>query len=540
MNSRLSYIDDGMHVTDLKRLAKKYFHSFHFLMDILALLPFDLILLVNKGISLSRFNRLAKCYRVWQFVQMTNVRTNYPNAFRILHIVVVCVVLFHWNAALYFKISLIYGIFTTDASAWEFNYLKNQDVWWVRCGQMLWAEIPEGHCSFNESGLGDPDIDRVNYLNEMVKYWENRSMLVSFSNFSKQYSLSFYWSSLTLTTSGQQPYPTAAMHNSLEIFDTIVGVLVFAVIVGSVGNVVSTMNIGRAEIQQLNDGIKFYMKYRHAQIQDEGVAVLGTIPPRLRGELAVHLHLENLRRIELFTECEPSLLYELVIRFTMKMFAPNDFLCRSGDLAKDMFVLKRGTLDVLSDNGEHYSRLTQGGIFGEMAILKPLGPLGKLLARRRYSLRSVGYSEVYLLSQEDALDVFSDYPATSLLLENNEIHLEDLVEKTKFNPFELSGTESVNEIFQLLKETLDTLDKELDTVYIKFAGSSSSLKKQVTKLEGLYLENRQLLKNTFMRTTKNSKQFNTSGFLHKIFIFNIFSRQCKKRPIVDIIKIFFK
>uniref|UniRef100_A0A915NVQ8 Cyclic nucleotide-binding domain-containing protein n=1 Tax=Meloidogyne floridensis TaxID=298350 RepID=A0A915NVQ8_9BILA len=458
-----------MHVTDLKRLAKKYFHSFHFLMDILALLPFDLILLINKGISLSRFNRLAKCYRVWQFVQMTNVRTNYPNAFRILHIVVVCVVLFHWNAALYFKISLIYGIFTTDASAWEFNYLKNQDVWCVRCGQMLWAEIPEGHCSFNESGLGDPDIDRVNYLNEMVKYWENRSMLVSFSNFSKQYSLSFYWSSLTLTTSGQQPYPTAAMHNSLEIFDTIVGV--------------STMNIGRAEIQQLNDGIKFYMKYRnvsatmqkrvldcinyiqrHAQIQDEG-AVLGTIPPRLRGELAVHLHLENLRRIELFTECEPSLLYELVIRFTMKMFAPNDFLCRSGDLAKDMFVLKRGTLDVLSDNGEHYSRLTQGGIFGEMAILKPLGPLGKLLARRRYSLRSVGYSEVYLLSQEDALDVFSDYPATSLLLENNEIHLEDLAEKTKFNPFELSGTESVNEIFQLLKETLDTLDKELDTVY---------------------------------------------------------------------------
>uniref|UniRef100_A0A914L9L4 Cyclic nucleotide-binding domain-containing protein n=1 Tax=Meloidogyne incognita TaxID=6306 RepID=A0A914L9L4_MELIC len=180
-----------------------------------------------------------------------------------------------------------------------------------------------------------------------------------------------------------------------------------------------------------------------------------------------------------------------------------------------MFVLKRGTLDVLSDNGEHYSRLTQGGIFGEMAILKPLGPLGKLLARRRYSLRSVGYSEVYLLSQEDALDVFSDYPeqrnelirkATSLLLENNEIHLEDLAEKTKFNPFELSGTESVNEIFQLLKETLDTLDKELDTVYIKFAGSSSSLKKQVTKLEGLYLENRKLLKNTFLRKTKNSKQ----------------------------------
>uniref|UniRef100_A0A1I8B3P1 FERM domain-containing protein n=1 Tax=Meloidogyne hapla TaxID=6305 RepID=A0A1I8B3P1_MELHA len=46
---------------------------------------------------------------------------------------------------------------------------------------------------------------------------------------------------------------------------------------------------------------------------------MGTIPPRLRGELAVHLHLENLRQVELFAECEPSLLYELVIRFQMKM-----------------------------------------------------------------------------------------------------------------------------------------------------------------------------------------------------------------------------
>lgn len=87
---------------------------------------------------------------------------------------------------------------------------------------------------------------------------------LSFSNFTKQYSLSIYWSSLTLTTSGQQPYPTESIHNFLEIFDTIVGVLVFAVIVGSVGNVVTTMHRGKAEIQQLMDGIKFYMDYRCA------------------------------------------------------------------------------------------------------------------------------------------------------------------------------------------------------------------------------------------------------------------------------------
>src|SRR5687768_9100883 len=92
---------------------------------------------------------------------------------------------------------------------------------------------------------------------------------------------------------------------------------------------------------------------------------------------------------------------------------------------QEMYVLKRGVLEVLDDQGEQ-TRFGQGNIFGEMSILKAGGQAGKLLARRRFCcgiwsktstrymlrhcLRSVGYSEVYLLSQEDALDVFADYP----------------------------------------------------------------------------------------------------------------------------------
>lgn len=59
-----------------------------------------------------------------------------------------------------------------------------------------------------------------------------------------------------------------------------------------------------------------------------------SIPPRLQGELAVHLHMETLKKVELLAECEPSLLYELVLRLQMHMFAPNDYLCRVGDIAK--------------------------------------------------------------------------------------------------------------------------------------------------------------------------------------------------------------
>ncbi|KAF7640439.1 Cyclic nucleotide-binding domain-containing protein [Meloidogyne graminicola] len=197
-----------------------------------------------------------------------------------------------------------------------------------------------------------------------------------------------------------------------------------------------------------------------------------------------------MRRVKLFSECEPSLLYELVIRFQMKMFAPNDFLCRSGDLAKEMFVLKRGILEILTEEGEVYSQLSKGGIFGEMSILKPIGSLGRLLSRRRYSLRSVEQRKALIKR------------GISLLIENNEIKPEQLSPTDKFAPLELSGTESVNEIFKLLKGTLDILDTELDSLYVSFADSSSTLKKQMTTLESFYLENRQLFKNTFLTSKR--------------------------------------
>lgn len=78
--------------------------------DVLSILPIDILLILNSKLSLIRFNRLFKSYRVWDFIELTNMRTSYPNGFRIFHIVIVCVVLFHWNAALYFKISLFHGI----------------------------------------------------------------------------------------------------------------------------------------------------------------------------------------------------------------------------------------------------------------------------------------------------------------------------------------------------------------------------------------------------------------------------------------------
>jgi hypothetical protein len=79
-------------------------------MDIAAVMPLDIFLILNRNASLVRINRLLKIHRVTDFVERSNIRTNHPNGVRIFNIVLTCAVIFHINAAIYFKISLMRGI----------------------------------------------------------------------------------------------------------------------------------------------------------------------------------------------------------------------------------------------------------------------------------------------------------------------------------------------------------------------------------------------------------------------------------------------
>ena len=58
-------------------------------------------------------------------------------------------------------------------------------------------------------------------------------------------------------------------------------------------------------------------RYQHLQINKKmtnEVAILQHLPERLRAEVAVSVHLPTLRRVQIFQNCEASLLEELVLK----------------------------------------------------------------------------------------------------------------------------------------------------------------------------------------------------------------------------------
>lgn len=96
------------------------------------------------------------------------------------------------------------------------------------------------------------------------------------------------------------------------------------------------------------DGVKTYMRMRrvpnHLQVKvikwfdylwltqkcsDEERAV-SCLPDKLKAEIAINVHLDTLKRVEIFQNTEAGFLCELVLRLRPVLFSPGDYICRKG------------------------------------------------------------------------------------------------------------------------------------------------------------------------------------------------------------------
>ena len=47
--------------------------------------------------------------------------------------------------------------------------------------------------------------------------------------------------------------------------------------------------------------------------------------------------------MKIFQDCEKGLLVDLVLKLKLQVFSPGDYVCRKGDVGKEMYIIKVGT-----------------------------------------------------------------------------------------------------------------------------------------------------------------------------------------------------
>ncbi|GFY41389.1 cyclic nucleotide-gated channel cone photoreceptor subunit alpha, partial [Trichonephila inaurata madagascariensis] len=200
-----------------------------------------------------------------------------------------------------------------------------------------------------------------------------------------------------------------------------------------VGNVITNRNASRLEFERLLDGAKLYMRHHkvpkgmqrrvqrwydyswsRGRMQGGGDihSALGILPDKLKTELAIHVNLKTLKKVSIFKECQPEFLHDLVLKMKAYIFTPGDLVCRKGEVAREMFIIADGILQVINDKGQVLTHMRAGDFFGEIGILNLDG-----FNRRTADVRSVGYSELFSLSREDVLSAMKDYPEAEDILQ---------------------------------------------------------------------------------------------------------------------------
>uniref|UniRef100_A0AAG5DWM1 Cyclic nucleotide-binding domain-containing protein n=1 Tax=Anopheles atroparvus TaxID=41427 RepID=A0AAG5DWM1_ANOAO len=450
------YLEQGLLVRDASKLRKHYFSKQRWWLDVVSMLPTDLAYIWWAPSSCAatrlpcpiivRINRLLRLPRMWEWFDRTETATGYPNAFRICKVVLAILVLIHWNACLYFAISYALG-FSTDNWVYNINGPKNLTL-------------------------------------------------------SRQYIYSFYWSTLTLTTIGETPTPENDAEYLFVVADFLAGVLIFATIVGNIGSMISNMNVTRVEFQNRMDGVKQYMAFRKVGGELEARVirwfaytwaqsgaldeerVLAALPDKLKAEIAIRVHMDTLRQVRIFQDCEPGLLEALVLKLKLQVFSPGDYICRKGDVGKEMYIVKRGSLSVVADDGMTVlATLGAGSVFGEVSVLEIAG--NRTGNRRTANVRSIGYSDLFCLAKRDLWETLADYPEARASLTERGCQLlrkDGLLDEAVFANAQQTQ-DSLESGVARLEQTVENLNLRLARLLAEYSASQSKLKQRISKLE---------------------------------------------------------
>ena len=81
------------------------------------------------------------------------------------------------------------------------------------------------------------------------------------------------------------------------------------------------------------------------------------------------LNREVLEKIPLFQGLGEVFLHNLALQLRADIYAPGDLIIRKGETGREMFIISRGTIEVIDDSGKVLNTLSDGAFFGELSLI---------------------------------------------------------------------------------------------------------------------------------------------------------------------------
>ncbi|XP_059391118.1 cyclic nucleotide-gated cation channel beta-3-like isoform X1 [Carassius carassius] len=367
---RLQFCKGGDIIYDRVVIKKKYRGSSKFQNDILSVLPSDLLYFLFGFKSVFRINRLMKSEAFFEFSDRLEGIMTKAYIWRVIRTIGYLMFILHLNACLYYVASEYQGIGKTK---------------WVYSGQ------------------------------------------------GSAYLRSYYFAVRTLINIGGLPEPHTVFEITFQLANFFVGVFVFSSLIGQMRDVIGAATASQTYFRASMDACVEYMVSNHipklvqtrvrtwynytwdSQGMLDESELLEQMPLVMRTAIAVDINLATFQKIDLFKGCDNQMLVDMLLRLKSIVYLPGDFVCKKGDIGKEMYIIKAGAVQVIGgpDNKIVFVTLKAGCVFGEISLLQSSANGGN---RRTANVAAHGFANLFVLDKKDLNDILIHYPESQKVL----------------------------------------------------------------------------------------------------------------------------
>ncbi|XP_062236752.1 potassium voltage-gated channel subfamily H member 7 isoform X1 [Platichthys flesus] len=382
INFRTTYVNINEEVVSHPaKIAIHYFKGW-FLIDMVAAIPFDLLIFGSGSDETTTLIGLLKTARLLRLVRVARKLDRYSEYGAAVLMLLMCIfaLIAHWLACIWYAIGNV-----------EKPYLEHKIGWLDNLGVSIGKMY-----NYSDPSSGPSIKDK--YVT----------------------ALYFTFSSLTSVGFGNVSPNT----NSEKIFSIcvmLIGSLMYASIFGNVSAIIQRLYSGTAryhlQMLRVKEFIRFHQipnplrqrleeYFQHAWTYTNGIdmnMVLKGFPECLQADICLHLNTNLLQGCKAFRGATKGCLRALAMRFKTTHAPPGDTLVHSGDVLTALYFVSRGSIEILKDDVV-VAILGKNDIFGEMIHLfaKP----GKSCA----DVRALSYCDLHTIQREEILEVLDMYP----------------------------------------------------------------------------------------------------------------------------------
>ncbi|XP_070069843.1 potassium voltage-gated channel unc-103 isoform X3 [Drosophila takahashii] len=380
------------------RIAVHYLSGW-FLIDLVAAVPFDLLLVGSDTDETTTLIGLLKTARLLRLVRVARKIDRYSEygAAVLILLMATFILIAHWLACIW------YAIGNAEKS------IAAKNIGWLNS---LAYDIQE---PYFDNRTGGPSIK--------VKFnFAKVNVMVRNNFFQSRYITALYFTFTSLTSVGfGNVAPNTDAEKAFTICVMLVGSLMYASIFGNVSAIIQRLYSGTAryhtQMLRVREFIRFHQipnplrqrleeYFQHAWTYTNGIdmsSLLKGFPECLQADICLHLNRKLLTTCAAFSEASPGCLRAFSLKFKTTHAPPGDILVHRGDVLTSLFFIARGSIEI-QRGGNMIVVLGKNDIFGENPCIYPT------LGKSNGVVRALTYCDIHKLHRDDLLDVLDAYP----------------------------------------------------------------------------------------------------------------------------------